>query len=95
MVQPFAIGPRDIEEAAGRIADHVLRTPLVAAPRLSELVEAEVMVKHEDMQATASFKERGTVDKLLLLTGDERARDTIDMFGASLTCRLRAYRSRL
>ncbi len=79
MDQPFAITPRDIEEAAGRIAGHVLRTPLVAAPRLSELVGAEVVVKHENMQATASFKERGAVNKLLRLTEDERRRGVIAM----------------
>lgn len=57
MDRPFAITPRDIKEVANRIASHVLRTPLVAAPpRLSEFVGAEVMVKHENMQTTASFK---------------------------------------
>lgn len=79
MNQPFAITPRDIEEAVDRIAGHVLRTPLVAAPRLSELIGAEVMVKHENMQATASFKERGAVNKLLLLTEDEQRSGVIAM----------------
>lgn len=79
MNQPFAITPRDIEEAADRIAGHVLRTPLVAAPRISELIGAEVMVKHENMQATASFKERGAVNKLLLLTEDEQRSGVIAM----------------
>ncbi|EXL02114.1 MAG: threonine ammonia-lyase [Pseudaminobacter sp.] len=79
MNRPFAITPRDIEEAADRIAGHVLRTPLVAAPRLSELIGAEVMVKHENMQATASFKERGAVNKLLLLTEDEQRSGVIAM----------------
>ncbi len=79
MDQPFAITPRDIEEAAGRIAGHVLRTPLVAAPRLSELVGAEVVVKHENMQATASFKERGAVNKLLSLSEAECRRGVIAM----------------
>ena len=31
------------------------------APRLSALTGAEIFVKHENMQATASFKERGAV----------------------------------
>ncbi len=79
MNQPFAITPRDIEEAADRIAGHVLRTPLVAAPRISELIGDEVMVKHENMQATASFKERGAVNKLLLLTEDEQRSGVIAM----------------
>lgn len=79
MDEPFAITPLDIEAAAGRIAGHVLRTPLVAAPRLSQLTGAEVLVKHENMQATASFKERGAVNKLLSLDADERARGVIAM----------------
>ncbi len=68
MSESFAITPEDIDAAAGRIAGHVLRTPLVPAPRLSELTGATVLVKHENMQATASFKERGAVNKLLSLS---------------------------
>lgn len=79
MSEPFAITPDDIEQAAHRIDGHVLRTPLVPAPRLSELTGASVMVKHENMQATASFKERGAVNKLLTLDEDERERGVIAM----------------
>ena len=79
MRQPFAITPHDIEAAAGRIAGHVLRTPLIASPRLSELTGADVLVKHENMQATASFKERGAVNKLLSLTDEECGRGVIAM----------------
>lgn len=79
MSEPFAITPDDIEQAALRIDGHVLRTPLVPAPRLSELTGASVLVKHENMQATASFKERGAVNKLLTLDEDERERGVIAM----------------
>ena len=79
MREPFSITFADIEAAARRIEGHVLRTPLVAAPRLSELTGATVLVKHENMQATASFKERGAVNKLLSLTEDETARGVIAM----------------
>lgn len=79
MSEPFAITLTDIEAAAARIAGHVLRTPLVAAPRLSELTGASVFVKHENMQATASFKERGAVNKLLSLTAEEMRRGVIAM----------------
>lgn len=79
MGEPFAITPDDIEQAALRIEGHVLRTPLVPAPRLSELTGASVLVKHENMQATASFKERGAVNKLLTLDEDERERGVIAM----------------
>ncbi|MBN9450402.1 MAG: threonine ammonia-lyase [Bosea sp.] len=79
MSENFAITPEDIDAAAGRITGHVLRTPLVPAPRLSELTGATVLVKHENMQATASFKERGAVNKLLSLSEAERARGVIAM----------------
>ena len=79
MSEPAAITLRDVETAAERIAGHVLRTPLVPAPRLSELTGAEILVKHENMQATASFKERGAVNKLLSLGEDERRRGVIAM----------------
>lgn len=79
MSEPFAITPEDVDEAARRIDGHVLRTPLVPAPRLSELTGATVLVKHENMQATASFKERGAVNKLLTLDEDERERGVIAM----------------
>ena len=61
---PYAIGLDDVRRAVGKPSGHVLRTPLVPAPRLSELAGASVLVKHENMQATGSFKERGAVDKL-------------------------------
>lgn len=79
MSEAFAITPEDIDAAASRIEGHVLRTPLVPAPRLSELTGATVLVKHENMQATASFKERGAVNKLLTLGESERARGVIAM----------------
>jgi len=79
MKEPFAISYADVEAAAARIGGHVLRTPLMLAPRLSELTGATVLVKHENMQATASFKERGAVNKLLTLDEDEKARGVIAM----------------
>ncbi len=79
MNETFAITPEDIDAAAERIQGHVLRTPLVPAPRLSELTGATVLVKHENMQATASFKERGAVNKLLSLTERERSHGVIAM----------------
>ena len=79
MSVPFSIDFAAIETAAERIAGHVLRTPLVPAPRLSELTGASVLVKHENMQATASFKERGAVNKLLTLDAAERERGVIAM----------------
>src|SRR3954452_14332812 len=76
---PYAIDLGDVQRAAETVAGHVLRTPLVPAPRLSELTAATVCVKHENMQATGAFKERGAVNKLSNLTPEERARGVVAM----------------
>jgi threonine dehydratase len=76
---PYAISIEDVRRAAATIGDQVLRTPLVPAPRLSQLTGAAVFVKHENMQATGSFKERGALTKLETLTADERRRGVIAM----------------
>lgn len=75
----FAIALPDIEAAAAAIKGHVIRTPLVPAPRLSALTGAQVFVKYENMQATASFKERGAANRLAALTPEERRRGVIAM----------------
>jgi threonine dehydratase len=75
----YAITVEDVERAATVIHGQVLRTPLVPAPRLSQLTGATVCVKHENMQPTGSFKERGAVTKLESLTGEERRRGVIAM----------------
>jgi threonine dehydratase len=75
----YAIGIEDVERAARTIEGHVLRTPLVPSPRLSQLTGATVCVKHENMQPTGSFKERGAVTKLDTLDAEERRRGVIAM----------------
>ena len=69
----------DIEAARRVIAGHVLRTPMLPAPRLSALTGAEVYVKYENLQVTNSFKERGARAKLASLTAAERERGVIAM----------------
>jgi threonine dehydratase len=69
----------DIEAAQRVITGHVLRTPMLPAPRLSALTGAEVFVKYENLQVTNSFKERGARAKLASLTAAERARGVIAM----------------
>jgi threonine dehydratase len=69
----------DIEKARRTIAGQVLRTPMLPAPKLSELTGAEVFVKYENLQVTNSFKERGAVTKLASLAEAERVRGVIAM----------------
>ena len=69
----------EIRGAARTIAGQVLRTPMLPAPKLSELTGADVFVKYENLQVTNSFKERGALTKLTSLSADERARGVIAM----------------
>jgi threonine dehydratase len=69
----------DIRAAAGRIAGAVERTPCLHSRTLSKLTGAEVWLKFENLQFTASFKERGALNKLLLLGENGRRRGVIAM----------------
>jgi threonine dehydratase len=63
----------DIQAAARRIEGAVVRTPTLLSRTLSEVTGATVYVKFENLQFTAAYKERGALNKLLLM--DEARRD--------------------
>ena len=67
----------DVRAAAERIAGAVKRTPLVHAEKLSALTGADIWLKLENLQYTGAFKERGALNKLLLLSPEERKRGVI------------------
>jgi threonine dehydratase len=67
----------DIEAAAKRIEGAVVRTPTLLSRTLSEVTGTEVWVKFENLQFTAAYKERGALNKLLLMPEDVRARGVI------------------
>src|SRR6266478_1767359 len=69
----------DIRAAAKRIAGAVEQTPFVRSRTLSKLTGAEIFLKFENLQFTASFKERGALNKLLSLSEAERKRGVIAM----------------
>ena len=73
------ISLEDIEAAAAGLQGHLLRTPCVASRTLSAITGAEVFLKFENLQFTASFKERGACNKLARLTPQERQRGVIAM----------------
>ena len=68
-----------IRAAAARIAGAVERTPFLPSRTLSRLTGCEVFLKFENLQFTASFKERGALNKLLSLSPAERKRGVIAM----------------
>lgn len=61
----------DVDAAAQRIADVVLRTPLEHSDRLSAATGAEVYLKREDLQSVRSYKLRGAYNLIKQLTEDE------------------------
>ncbi|MGH8803582.1 MAG: threonine ammonia-lyase [Polaromonas sp.] len=69
----------DIEQAAQRLQGHLLDTPCVESKTLSQLTGAQIYLKFENLQYTASFKERGACNKLAQLSADERRRGVIAM----------------
>jgi threonine dehydratase len=69
----------EIEAARKALVGQVLRTPMLPAPRLSELTGARVHVKYENLQVTNSFKDRGAFVKLSSLKAAERERGVIAM----------------
>jgi threonine dehydratase len=69
----------DIERAARRIAGQVEVTPFLHSRTLSQIAQAEVWLKFENLQFTASFKERGALNRLSVLSALERSRGVIAM----------------
>ncbi|HEY0629139.1 MAG TPA: threonine ammonia-lyase [Sphingomicrobium sp.] len=67
----------DIKAAAERIKGAVIRTPMMLSRTLSDIVDAEVWLKFENLQFTAAYKERGALNKLLQLSDNERGRGVI------------------
>ncbi|HEX4739093.1 MAG TPA: threonine ammonia-lyase [Allosphingosinicella sp.] len=72
---PFTLA--DVEAAAKRIEGAVVRTPTHFSRTLSQLTGAKVWVKFENLQFTAAYKERGALNKLLLMDPAVRARGVI------------------
>lgn len=73
------IGLPEIRQAAARLAGQVLDTPCLVSHTLSHLAGCEVFLKFENLQYTASFKERGACNKLVQLSQEERQRGVIAM----------------
>ena len=68
---------QDVLDARRVIQPHIYRTPLRRYPALSDLIGAEVWVKHENFQVAGSFKVRGGLNLVARTTEAERARGFI------------------
>ena len=68
---------RDVYEAKKTIATHLPRTPLHFSPGLSEVLDAQVYLKHDEYLPLGSFKARGGINLLAHLSQEERSRGVI------------------
>ncbi|MDE2182363.1 MAG: threonine ammonia-lyase [Alphaproteobacteria bacterium] len=75
----FPISLDDIKAASRTIEGAVERTPTRPSRTLSEIAGCEIWLKFENLQFTASFKDRGAFNKLSSLTAEERSRGVIAM----------------
>ena len=72
-IQGVTVSFADVEAAVDRIEGFVVRTPSAVSQTLSEILGCTVIVKFENLQFTAAYKERGARNRLATLTAEERA----------------------
>ncbi len=75
--EPLPVTITDIRAAHERIANAIVRTPTLHSQTLSQLTGAEVYLKFENLQFTAAYKERGALNRLLLLSEEARSKGVI------------------
>jgi threonine dehydratase len=66
-----------IQQASRRIRSSIFVSPFMRSETFSQLTGNSIFLKLENLQMTGSFKERGALNKILLLTDDERQRGVI------------------
>ena len=73
----LAVRYEDVAQAADRIRDLVVETPLIEAHALSEAIKGRFFVKCENLQRTGSFKLRGAMNSLASLSDEDRAHGVV------------------
>jgi threonine dehydratase len=66
-----------IKAARDRIGDSVFLSPFMRSETFSKLTGNSIFLKLENLQMTGSYKERGALNKILLLTDEEKRRGVI------------------
>ena len=66
-----------IQAAADRIRNSVLVSPFERSEAFSQQTGNSIFLKLENLQMTGAFKERGALNKILLLSDEERRRGVI------------------
>ena len=72
-----ALSIADVRAAAARLRGEIADTPCLHSRTLSQICGCAVFLKFENLQFTASFKERGAFNKMAQLTAEERAKGVL------------------
>jgi threonine dehydratase len=78
-IDSLPVTSADVQAAAALISGAVLATGCNRSRTLGEICGCNIWLKFENLQFTASFKERGALNRLQALTVDERRRGVIAM----------------
>lgn len=76
---PLPVSFDDVQAAEARLKGAIARTPSAHSHTLSQVLGCHVVVKFENLQFTAAFKERGALNKLLQLSEAERTCGVVAM----------------
>ena len=66
-----------IKQAEQRIRDFIYFSPCQRSAALSEMTGQQVFLKLDNLQRTGAFKERGALNRILLLSDDEKRRGVV------------------
>lgn len=75
MELPIAL--EDVLEASERVAPHVPPSPVRSYPEIDRFAGTRVLVKHENLNPTGSFKVRNGVSAMTALSAEQRARGVV------------------
>tara|TARA_B100000780_G_scaffold278988_1_gene254811 strand:+ start:1860 stop:3077 length:1218 start_codon:yes stop_codon:yes gene_type:complete len=75
----MSISGQDVRNAAAQLEGHVLRTPMVVSPLLSQQLGCNIYSKLECLQYTSSFKARGAFIAMQSLSDEQRSTGVIAM----------------
>lgn len=71
------VSKKDIEKAYEIISDNVVQTPITFSYTFSDICGCKTYFKLENLQMTGSFKDRGSLNKLLMLSDEEKEKGVI------------------
>jgi len=68
---------QEIKKAREVLDGVILKTPFTKAPLLSNVCDADIFLKKENLQLTGAYKIRGAYNKIKNLTDDEKSRGVV------------------